>query len=81
MDLQIIESLQSVRTVFFDFVFNVLTNMGDIAFFIIIFALLFWLYDKLFAVNFALNYGIISIFNSLILKNIINKIVGVKILK
>ena len=73
MDLAIIESLQSVRTPFFDFVFNVLTYMGDIAFFIVLFAVFFWIYDKKFAVNFAINYGIISIFNSLVLKNIFKR--------
>ncbi len=73
MDLTIIESIQSVRTPFFDYVFNVLTHMGDIAFFIVVFAIFFWIYDKKFAVNFALNYGIISIFNSLALKNIFRR--------
>lgn len=73
MDLAIIESLQNVRTPFFDFVFNVLKHMGDIAFFIVVFAIFFWIYDKKFAVNFALNYGIISILNNFVLKNIVKR--------
>lgn len=73
MDLTIIESLQSVRTPFFDFVFNVLTYMGDIAFLIVVFSVFFWIYDKKFAVNFALNYGIIAIFNSIALKNVFKR--------
>ncbi len=73
MDLGIIEAIQSVRTSFFDVVFNIITTMGDINFFIVVFSLLYWIYNKLFAVNFAINYSLVAVFNSLVLKNIFRR--------
>ncbi len=73
MDLLIIESIQSVRNSFFDGVFSLITQMGEMGFFILVFSLLFWLYNKKYAINFALNYGAVAVFNSLILKNIFRR--------
>ena len=73
MDLGIIEAIQSVRTGFFDVVFNIITAMGDINFFIVVFSFLYWVYNKLFAVNFAINYSLVAVFNSLVLKNIFRR--------
>ena len=73
MDLTIIESIQSVRTPFFDAVFGFLTDLGEIKGLIILFALLYWLYDKRFAVNFAFSYLVVAVFNSLALKSIFRR--------
>ncbi len=73
MDLTIIEALQSIRTPFFDVLLYIFTDIGAFSGFVFLFALLFLLYDKKYAVSLAISYSAIAVFNSLILKNIFKR--------
>lgn len=56
MDLSIIKAIQSGATGFFDEFFLLVTQMGDVVFFVILFFLFYWCYDKRFSLFFAFYY-------------------------
>ncbi len=73
MDLTIIEGIQSVRTDFWDKIFGFITDFGALPGFILLFALLFWLYDKQYSINFAISYCSVAVINSVVFKNIFRR--------
>lgn len=73
MDLKIIEGVQGLRTPFWDGFFSFVTDLGAMSGFIIVFALLYWLYDKKFSLNFAISYCATAVVNSVVLKNIFKR--------
>lgn len=64
MEIEIIKGIQSGANAFFDSFFLLVTNMGSKVFFVIVFFLLYWCYNKKFAFNFAVGCGVASIINS-----------------
>lgn len=73
MDLEIIEGLQALRTPFWDSFFSFVTDFGAMLGFVVAFALLYWLYDKKYGLNFAVTYCAVSVVNSVVFKNIFRR--------
>lgn len=71
-DLDIIRGLQLIRNPVFDWLFYILTYIGDQYFFIVVAVIIYWTLNKKFAHRFALMYLIASLF-SFILKNIFKR--------
>ncbi len=72
IDLEIIKGIQLIRNPFFDWLFYIITYIGDQYFFIIVAVIIYWTMNKKFAHRFALMYMIASLF-SFILKNVFKR--------
>ncbi len=72
VDLEIIRGLQLIRNPFFDWLFYIITYVGDQYFFIVIAVVIYWTISKKFAHRFALMYMIASLF-TFVLKNIFKR--------
>ena len=72
LDLEIIRGLQTITNPLFDWIFYILTYIGDQYFFIVLAVIIYWTMNKKFAHRFALMYMIASLF-SFILKNIVKR--------
>ena len=72
LDLNIIKGLQTITNPVFDWLFYILTYIGDQYFFIILAVIIYWTINKKFAHRFALMYMIASLF-SFILKNVFKR--------
>ena len=72
MELTIIKVLQSGANKFLDDFFLFVTDMGDVVFFIAVFSILFWTYNKDYAFRFSYYYLICYGLNSII-KSIFNR--------
>lgn len=46
MEIGIIKGIQIIRNGFFDQLFNIITQLGDLYFFILVLVLIYWLFDK-----------------------------------
>ena len=66
MEVELIKNIQQGSTLFFDTFFKCVTFMGDKLFFVVVFCLLYWCYNKRFAFNFAIGCGVAAVSNSLL---------------
>ena len=66
MELDIIKVIQSGANRFFDDFFLFVTDMGDVVFFVVVFCVLFWIYNKEYAFRFSYYYLICYMLNSAI---------------
>lgn len=64
MDLEITKIIQLVRNPILDWVFYVLTQLGDQYAFIIVAVILYWIYDKKYAHKFAFTYMLSALVNT-----------------
>ena len=64
MDLNIVKTLQLLRNPVTDWVFYILTQLGDQYAFILFAVILYWVYDKKYAHKFAFTYMISALFNT-----------------
>ena len=55
-EASIVEAIQKMQNPFFDWLFPILTQLGDRYFFIVLAAIAYWIYDKKFAYKFSLAF-------------------------
>ena len=72
LDLDIVKGIQVIKNPFFDWLFYIITYIGDQCFFIVVAVIIYWTINKKFAHRFALMYMIASLF-SFIFKNIFKR--------
>ena len=61
MELDIVRAIQSLATDFWDVIMLIFSFFGEVGFFVVVFVLLFWCYDKRFAFKFAAVFGAVSV--------------------
>lgn len=66
IDFEIVEFFQSLSNNILDNFFKLITHLGDITFFIIVAAIIYWTIDKRFAYKFAITYIFGALANTLI---------------